>query len=205
MNSLIIYAINEKELLAAPLKDYFQPRRPDCDWAKKNPEEFSFTANAVDFITRLLPEGITQESGIVGNLGTFDSICQLAQGGKEGYIRDFLMTYITSESPYIIASEEQEGSAGILTMELEPYASPEHVRWFGQMPHMPFKTIVARKDFVFFIGEASKLLDRLKDHIASSDEPSFVVDILDECKPLFSFIQKMAKNDDIGYLIIDTC
>nr|MDO8083762.1 hypothetical protein [Candidatus Sigynarchaeum springense]MDO8119232.1 hypothetical protein [Candidatus Sigynarchaeota archaeon] len=57
MNSLIIYAINEKKLLAAPLNVYFQPRIHSCEWAKKNPGKFSFTANAVDFITCLLPEG----------------------------------------------------------------------------------------------------------------------------------------------------
>ncbi len=204
MNSLIIYALNEEKLLAAPLMDYFQPRIPDCEWAKGNPGKFSFTANAVDFFTHLLPEGITQENGTLRNLGTFASICQLAQGGKEGYIRDLLQTFIMYESPYIVASEMQEGSAGILTMELEPFASPELVHWFNQLSHKPLKTIVARKDFNFLLTEATKLIDRLKHHIVSSDEPSFAGAILDECKHLFSFIQKMAKIEAVDYLIIET-
>ncbi|MBN2150009.1 MAG: hypothetical protein JW839_01055 [Candidatus Lokiarchaeota archaeon] len=204
MNSLIIYAINEEKLLAAPLKYYLRPHFVGHITEENVPNRYLFDEEAVDLVTSLLPKNITCENGIIKDLGSFDTICTLAQEDPTGIIEDMLKTYVDRDSPYIFASEEQDGSAGILTTELETFASPALVRWFSKVPHKPFKTIVARKDFEFLLAEATKILESLEGTIASSEDPSYTNSIFDDSELLLAFMQKMVKIAAVDYLLIDT-
>jgi hypothetical protein len=200
MNSWIIYAVNEKLLLSAPLIYYLQPRLRDYETMKENPDCFSLDSKSVAHFIKLVPDYMNAS---IGALGSFDILCSNSRIDNNGYLEDLLYSYVTQDSPYILGYEMQEVSAGVISGDLELLSSPDLSRWVDQQPSKPFNLVVSRKDFAFFIPETRRIIDRLGNLVKNGTDPDYFPNLLSYCDPMVIFMEKMAVNKDVDYLILD--